>query len=84
MNKAYCYKQPDSKLTVSDKSDHIIVGEYYDCIEYTFGNHFYIDLIDPNNPNHSILCIRQEDFHKWFLTHAEWRQLRINQILEDE
>ena len=81
MNKAYCYKQPEFGKKIFD---NIIVGEYYDYIEYTFGNHFYIDLIDSNDPNHRILCILLEDFHKWFLTHAEWRQLRINQILEDE
>jgi hypothetical protein len=83
MNKVYCYKQPDSNLTVSNKSDHIIVGEYYDYIEYIFGNHFYIDLIDTNDPNHRILCIRQEDFHKWFLTQAEWREKQIDNILND-
>lgn len=84
MNKLYCHKQPDSRLTVSDKTEHIIVGEYYDFIEYKLGVHPFIDLINPNNPNNRILCFRKSDLSKWFLTHTEWRELRINQILSDD
>jgi hypothetical protein len=79
----FCYKQPECHHTISSKTDHIKVNTFYNAVEYKLGECSMIDLIDPNDSNKRCLCLRKSDLYRYFLTQAEWREMKINQILDE-
>lgn len=83
LDRLYCHTKPDPRLLVSNRADHIQVGEWYYYHSYINVFYTFIDLKESNDRlSRTILCFSENVRDEFFWTLEDWREKQINQILD--